>query len=93
MDREIVYLITWLITWSDFKSKEVVRIIFTNEKELVNKPIYKTETTKTVEVIGSVKSKKDELQEALDILKAKKNKTVKDKNSIGVLEAVLNNYR
>jgi hypothetical protein len=93
MDREIVYLITWLITWSDFKSKEVVRIIFTNEKELVNTPIYKTETTKTVEVIGSVKSKKDELQEALDILKAKKNKTVKDKNSIGVLEAVLNNYR
>jgi hypothetical protein len=93
MDREIVYLITWLITWSDFKSKEVVRIIFTNEKELVNKPIYKTETTKTVEVIGSVKSKKNELQEALDILKAKKNKTVKDKNSIGVLEAVLNNYR
>jgi len=93
MDREIVYLITWLITWSDFKSKEVVRIIFTNEKELVNKPIYKTETTKTVEVIGSVKSKKDELQEALDILKVKKNKTVKDKNSIGVLEAVLNNYR
>ena len=93
MDREIVYLIAWLITWSDFKSKEVVRIIFTDEKELTNFPVNKTETTKTVEVKGSVKSKKEELQEALDILKAKKNKTVKDKNSIGVLEAVLNNYR
>ena len=93
MDREIVYLITWLITWSDFKSKEVVRIIFTDEKELKNIPINKTETTKTVEAKGSVKSKKEELQEALDILKAKKSKTIKDKNSIGVLEAVLNNYR
>jgi hypothetical protein len=93
MDREIVYLITWLITWSDFKSKEVVRIIFTDEKELTNLPVNKTETTKTVEVKGSVKSKKEELQEALDILKAKKSKTVKDKNSIGVLESVLNNYR
>jgi hypothetical protein len=86
-------LIAWLITWSDFKSKEVVRIIFTDEKELTNLPVNKVETTKTVEVKGSVKSKKEELQEALDILKAKKNKTVKDKNSIGVLEAVLNNYR
>ena len=93
MDREIVYLITWLITWSDFKSKEVVRIIFTDDKELTNVPVNKTETTKTVEVTGSVKSKKEELQEALDILRAKKNKTVKDKNSIGVLEVVLNNYR
>ena len=48
MDREIVYLITWLITWSDFKSKEVVRIIFTDEKELTNLPVNKTEKTKTV---------------------------------------------
>jgi|APGre2960657373_1045057.scaffolds.fasta_scaffold142860_1 hypothetical protein len=93
MDKELVYLITWLVTWSDFKSKEVVRIIFTNEKELRNVPTIKLETTKTVEFKGSVKSKKEELQEALSVLKSKKNKTVKDKNSIGVLESVLNNYR
>jgi hypothetical protein len=93
MDKELVYLITWLITWSDFKSKEVVRIIFTNEKELRNLPTIKLETTKTVEFKGTVKSKKEELQDALSVLKSKKNKTVKDKNSIGVLESVLNNYR
>lgn len=39
------------------------------------------------------KSKRDEIQEALDYMKAKKGKTKRDKESIYILEMVLKNMR
>ena len=41
--------------------------------------------------VVETKSKRQELEDSLRYLKSKVNKTVQDKNSIGVIEAVLKN--
>ena len=50
-----------------------------------------TGTTKPIVQIKKPTTKKDELLESLGYLKSKKIKTKQDKDSIGVLEAVLKN--
>lgn len=84
----LVYLISYLVTWNDYKSEEIVRIIFTEESKLKSDAVKNSVTTNKNTV-----NKKTELENALLYLKSKKNKTVKDRNSIGILEAVLQNYK
>lgn len=54
-------------------------------------PKKQVKTEPIVEVKKPV-TKQDELEQSLKELKAKKNKTVQDKNNIGVIEAVLKNF-
>jgi hypothetical protein len=62
----------------------------TNEPKKSSESIIGTTTKRLVE-IKTPSTKKEELMESLKYLKEKQSKTKQDKDSIGVLEAVLKN--
>ena len=82
-----------------------LRLIFKNEKTVVElyKGIYPDKKTKQIKEVSTkpqnnmgtfVKpkdNKQKELVDGLNFLKNKKNKTKKDRESIGILESVLKN--
>lgn len=91
-----------LISWVNFNVKKKLRVV---KKVETSKPevtpivtnnkvgavvIKKTNSVSTDKV--KPMSKRQELEMGLVELRNKKNKTVKDRNTIGVLEAVLKNY-
>lgn len=89
--KVIVFLITFAQSNSIAKSKSAVKFIFSDVK-VNTKPNSNVEPTIDVEFeIVDPKNKRQELEDSLSYLKSKINKTVQDKNSIGVIEAVLKN--
>jgi len=90
------------ISWVKFNAKEKIRTTKTvKPSKVVTKSVVTDNRVGTVvikktnsvvpEKVTPV-SKKQELEMGLVELRNKKNKTVKDKHTIGVLEAVLKNY-
>ena len=91
LGKVIVFLITFAQSNSIEKSKSAVKFIFSDVK-VNTKPNSNVEPTIDVEFeIVDPKNKRQELEDSLRYLKSKINKTVQDKNSIGVIEAVLKN--
>ena len=91
LGKVIVFLITFAQSNSIAKSKSAVKFIFSDVK-VNTKPNSNVEQTIDVEFeVVETKSKRQELEDSLRYLKSKVNKTVQDKNSIGVIEAVLKN--
>jgi hypothetical protein len=91
LGKVIVFLITFVQSNSIAKSKSAVKFIFSDVK-VNTKPNSNVEQTIDVEFeVVETKSKRQELEDSLRYLKSKVNKTVQDKNSIGVIEAVLKN--
>jgi len=95
LGKVIVFLITLIQSNSVGKSKSAVKFIFSDVK-LEGKPIVNptVDNGPTIDVDFEVvepKSKRQELEDSLRYLKSKVNKTVQDKNNIGVIEAVLKN--
>jgi hypothetical protein len=91
LGKVIVFLITFAQSNSIEKSKSAVKFIFSDVK-VNTKPNSNVGPTIDVEYeVVETKSKRQELEDSLRYLKSKVNKTVQDKNSIGVIEAVLKN--
>ncbi len=91
LGKVIVFLIAFANSNSIAKSKSAVKFIFSDVKVNTN-PNSNVEPTIDVEFeVVETKSKRQELEDSLRYLKSKVNKTVQDKNSIGVIEAVLKN--
>jgi hypothetical protein len=95
LGKVIVFLITLIQSNSVGKSKSAVKFIFSDVK-LEGNPIVNptVDNGPTIDVDFEVvepKSKRQELEDSLRYLKSKVNKTVQDKNNIGVIEAVLKN--
>ena len=95
LGKVIVFLITLIQSNSVGKSKSAVNFIFSDVKPEVKSNVNSSvDNGPTVdvdfEVVGP-KSQRQELEDSLRYLKSKINKTVQDKNSIGVIEAVLKN--
>ena len=91
LGKVIVFLITFAQSNSVEKSKSAVKFIFSDVK-VNTKPNSNVGPTIDVEYeVVETKSKRQELEDSLRYLKSKVNKTVQDKNSIGVIEAVLKN--
>ena len=89
LGKVIVFLITFVQSNSIAKSKSAVKFIFSDVKVNTNSTV---EPTIDVDFeVVETKSKRQELEDSLRYLKSKVNKTVQDKNSIGVIEAVLKN--
>lgn len=95
LGKVIVFLITLAQSNSMSKSKSAVKFIFSNVKSEGNSIVNTTvDNRPTIDVdfeVVAPKSKRQELEDSLRYLKSKVNKTVQDKNSIGVIEAVLKN--
>ena len=74
---------------------EAIKIYNTifSEQKVKKSPVVLSGTTKSpiTQIVSKPSSKKEELMESLDYLKNKKVKTKKDKDSIGMLEAILKN--
>jgi hypothetical protein len=72
---------------------KIYNVIFPEQKTVVSdkKSVITGTTTKPIVEIKKPSTKKDELIESLSYLKNKSSKTKQDKDSIGVLEAVLKN--
>jgi hypothetical protein len=73
-----------------------LRLIIKDDKSLVNvfNTIYSEKyETSNIGVVKKPKTKQDELLESLNYLKSKKKKTAKDRESIGILEAVIRNVK
>jgi hypothetical protein len=91
LGKVIVFLIAFAKSNSINKSKSAVKFIFSDVKVNTN-PNSNVEPTIDVEFeVVEPKTKRQELEESLRYLKSKVNKTVQDKNNIGVIEAVLKN--
>jgi hypothetical protein len=91
LGKVIVFLISFAKSNSVNKSKSAVNFIFSDVK-VNTKPNSNVEPTIDVEFeVVEPKTKRQELEESLRYLKSKVNKTVQDKNNIGVIEAVLKN--
>lgn len=91
--KAIVFLIAFAKTNSFSKSKSAVKFIFSgvdHPVEVIDQSKNENNLFTEYEVVEE-KSKKEELQESLRFLKSKPNKSVKDKNNIGIIEAVLKN--
>lgn len=73
-----------------------LRLMIKDDKVLIDifNTIYleKSETS-NIGIIKKPKTKQDELLESLNYLKSKKKKTAKDLESIGILEAVIQNVK
>lgn len=95
LGKVIVFLITLIQSNSLEKSKSAVKFIFSNVNPVVKSTVNSTvDNGPTIDVEFEVvepKSKRQELEDSLRYLKSKVNKTVQDKNSIGIIEAVLKN--
>ncbi len=91
----IVFLITLIQSNSIGKSKSAVKFIFSDVKlggnPIVNPTVDNGSTIDVDFEVVEPKSKRQELEDSLRYLKSKVNKTVQDKNNIGVIEAVLKN--
>ena len=91
LGKVIVFLITFAQSNSIEKSKSAVKFIFSDVK-VNTKPNSNVGPTIDVEYeVVETKSKRQELEDSLRYLKSKVNKTVQDKNSIGIIQAVLKN--
>ena len=91
LGKVIVFLITFAQSNSVEKSKSAVKFIFSDVK-VNTKPNSNVGPTIDVEYeVVETKSKRQELEDSLRYLKSKVNKTVQDKNSIGIIQAVLKN--
>ena len=86
LGKVIVFLITLAQSSSIEKSKSAVDFIFSDVKPKVKSSVGKSPTINV-----EPKNKRQELEESLRYLKSKVNKTVQDKNNIGVIESVLKN--
>jgi hypothetical protein len=87
--KVIVFLIALAQSGSVDKSKSSVNFIFSEVKSddvVEDSPKVDVE----FEIVEPV-SKRQELEDSLRYLKSKTNKTIQDKNSIGIIEAVLKN--
>ena len=93
MKKLLVFLIIRLFIRNTDESIKIYNALFSTPKDEPKKPsesIIGTTTKRLVE-IKKPSTKKDELIESLSYLKNKSSKTKQDKDSIGVLEAVLKN--
>ena len=91
LGKVIVFLITFAQSNSVEKSKSAVKFIFSDVK-VNTKPNSNVGPTIDVEYeVVETKSKRQELEDSLRYLKSKVNKTVQDKNSIGIIQSVLKN--
>ena len=91
LGKVIVFLITFAQSNSIEKSKSAVKFIFSDVK-VNTKPNSNVGSTIDVEYeVVETKSKRQELEDSLRYLKSKVNKTVQDKNSIGIIQSVLKN--
>lgn len=73
-----------------------LRLMIKDDKALVDifNTIYSERPkTSNIGVVKKPKTKKDEILESLNYLKNKKKKTAKDRESIGILEAVIKNTK
>ena len=88
--KVIVFLIALIQSGSVDKSKSSVNFIFSEVKsdDIVGKDSPKVDLE--FEIVEPI-SKRQELEDSLRYLKSKTNKTIQDKNSIGIIEAVLKN--
>lgn len=88
--KVIVFLIALAQSGSVDKSKSSVNFIFSEVKsdDVVVEGSPKVDVE--FEIVEPV-SKRQELEDSLRYLKSKTNKTIQDKNSIGIIEAVLKN--
>ena len=95
LGKVIVFLITLIQSNSVGKSKSAVKFIFSDVKpegkSIVNPTVDNGPTIDVEFEVVEPKSKRQELEDSLRYLKSKVNKTVQDKNSIGIIEAVLKN--
>jgi len=95
LGKVIVFLITLIQSNSVGKSKSAVKFIFSDVKlggnPIVNPTVDNGSTIDVDFEVVEPKSKRQELEDSLRYLKYKVNKTVQDKNNIGVIEAVLKN--
>ena len=92
MKKLIVFLIIRLFIRNTDEAIKVYNTLFpTQPTEPKVPPPSIVGTTKKLVEIKKPSTKKDELMESLKYLKDKQNKTKQDKDSIGVLEAVLKN--
>jgi hypothetical protein len=88
--KVIVFLIALAQSGSVDKSKSSVNFIFSEVKsdDVVVEDSPKVDVE--FEIVEPI-SKRQELEDSLLYLKSKTNKTIQDKNSIGIIEAVLKN--
>ena len=92
MEKLLVLLAIRAFVRNTDDSIKIYNALFSEEKHVVKKDKpYITGTTNKPIVEVKSPSKRDELLESLTHLKSKKVKTKQDKDSIGVLEAVLKN--
>ena len=108
MEKELFEQIVMSVCKSESKTKAVMNIVYGitkhQDKEIglfkkcQNKHFYRKELTEctycepaTIE--SKVISKKQELIDSLDYLKKKEHKTDKDKESISVIQAILNGMK
>jgi hypothetical protein len=93
MKKLFIFLIIRLFIRNTDEAIKIYNTLFYTPKDELKKPsesIIGTTTKRLVE-IKKPSIKKDELIESLSYLKNKSSKTKQDKDSIGVLEAVLKN--
>ena len=93
MKKLLVFLIIRIFIRNTDESIKIYNALFSTPKDEPKKPselITGTTKTRVVE-IKKPSTKKEELMESLKYLKDKQSKTKQDKDSIGVLEAVLKN--
>ena len=93
MKKLLIFLIIRLFIRNTDEAIKIYNTLFSTPKDEPKKPSESiTGTTKTrVVEIKKPSTKKEELMESLKYLKDKHSKTKQDKDSIGVLEAVLKN--
>ena len=93
MKKLFIFLIIRLFIRNTDEAIKIYNTLFSTPKDEPKKPsesIIGTTTKRLVE-IKKPSTKKEELMESLKYLKEKQGKTKQDKDSIGVLEAVLKN--
>jgi hypothetical protein len=92
MEKLLVLLAIRAFVRNTDESIKIYNALFSEPKPVVkkDKPFITGTTNKPIVEVKSP-SKRDELLESLTYLKSKKVKTKQDKDSIGVLEAVLKN--
>jgi hypothetical protein len=93
MKKLVMFLIIRLFIRNTDESIKIYNTLFSVPKDEPKKPsesIIGT-TSKPIVEVKKPSTKKDELIESLSYLKNKSSKTKQDKDSIGVLEAVLKN--
>ena len=91
MEKLVMFLIIRLFIRNTDEAIRIYNTLFSKELTEPKKSSSITGTTSKPIVEIKTPSKRDELLESLTYLKSKKTKTKQDKDSIGVLEAVLKN--